>query len=100
MVVRQSDDPLSLMSGIHSGEMITSSYTPTLEQRIETLQKRAKSNSKWDLNTKKDIVMRYLELKKEIIMDIKSIDSTGNTDIYNKMNGILQTWYNKKQSSA
>ena len=35
--------------------------------------------------------------KKEIITDIKSIDSTGNMYIYNTMNAILQTWYSKNK---
>ena len=97
--MRQSDDPFSIMTDIHSGEMITSSYTPTLEQRMEILQKKGKSSSEWDLSTKKDVATRCVDLKKEIVADLKSLDSTGNMDIHNKMNGIFQKWNSKNKIS-
>ena len=77
----QAINPFSHLSGVQSGVMISSSYKPPLEQRVEAIQKRGK-HSTCDHLSKKALAMRCLDLKQEIMADLQSVDSAGNTDIY------------------
>ena len=51
------------------------------------------------MSTKKDIETRCFDLKKEIAVELMSLDSAGNTDIHKKMNGIFQKWNSKNKIS-
>ena len=73
MATRQSDDPLCHLSDFQSGEMMTSSYISSSQERISDLVKAGKKKA-CDLTAKKALATRCLKLQSKITKDVKLVD--------------------------
>ena len=96
MATRQSDDPLCHLSDFQSGEMMTSSYIPTSQERIFELMKSGK-NKVCDLTAKKALATRCLKLHSKITKDVKLADPSRSTDIIQNMKSIFDQWKNNNR---
>ena len=96
MATRQSDDPVCHLSDFQSGEMMTSSYIPTSQERIFELTKSGK-NKACDLIAKKALATRCVKLQSKITKDVKLADPSRSTDIVQNTKSIFHQWKSKNK---